>query len=68
MNLFNKPEWRNWQTRATQTRVGLALVGSIPTSGILSKGINADIISTYNYAGASNLWVHYPEQTSKTQH
>ena len=27
------PEWRNWQTRTTQTRVSLALVGSIPTSG-----------------------------------
>jgi hypothetical protein len=30
------PEWRNWQTRATQNRVGLALVGSIPTSGIFT--------------------------------
>jgi hypothetical protein len=29
-----KPEWRNRQTRATQNRVGLAHVGSIPTSGI----------------------------------
>ena len=32
--ILNKPEWRNWQTRTTQTRVGLAHVGSIPTSGI----------------------------------
>ena len=29
-----KPEWRNRQTRATQNRVGLAHVGSIPTSGM----------------------------------
>jgi hypothetical protein len=31
------PEWRNWQTRATQNRVGFALVGSIPTSGTSSS-------------------------------
>ncbi len=31
---FSTPEWRNRQTRATQNRVGLAHVGSIPTSGI----------------------------------
>ena len=31
---FPEPEWRNRQTRATQNRVGLAHVGSIPTSGI----------------------------------
>jgi hypothetical protein len=30
---FLEPEWRNRQTRATQNRVGLAHVGSIPTSG-----------------------------------
>ena len=34
-----EPEWRNRQTRATQNRVGLAHVGSIPTSGIWSDHI-----------------------------
>ena len=29
------PEWRNWQTRTTQNRVGFAHVGSIPTFGII---------------------------------
>ena len=33
--LGHSPEWRNWQTRTTQNRVGSSLVGSIPTSGIL---------------------------------
>ncbi len=28
------PKWRNWQTRATQTRVPLRIVGSTPTFGI----------------------------------
>ena len=31
--IHDKPEWRNWQTRATQTRVPLRIVGSIPTFG-----------------------------------
>ena len=33
-----EPEWRNRQTRATQNRVGLTHVGSIPTSGIFREG------------------------------
>ncbi len=32
---LSRPEWRNRQTRATQNRVGLTHVGSIPTSGIV---------------------------------
>src|SRR5688572_1088667 len=37
------PEWRNWQTRATQNRVPKRSVGSIPSSGtttsyLLSRG------------------------------
>ncbi len=31
---FHLPKWRNRQTRATQTRVPLRIVGSIPTFGI----------------------------------
>ncbi len=27
------PKWRNWQTRATQNRVGFPHVGSTPTFG-----------------------------------
>src|SRR5512140_3728002 len=32
-----KPEWRNWHTRTTQTRVGLAHEGSIPSFGIIFR-------------------------------
>ncbi len=28
-----QPEWRNWQTRTTQNRVGFAHEGSIPSFG-----------------------------------
>jgi hypothetical protein len=35
------PEWRNWQTRTTQNRVGFAHVGSIPTFGIVTYFISS---------------------------
>ena len=40
-----EPEWRNRQTRATQNRVGLAHVGSIPTSGTWSNWSWAEDLS-----------------------
>ncbi len=31
------PEWRNWQTRTTQNRVGNPRVGSTPTFGTITS-------------------------------
>ena len=33
-NSLYMPEWRNWQMRTNQNRVGFAHVGSIPNFGI----------------------------------
>jgi hypothetical protein len=44
---FFGPEWRNRQTRATQNRVGLTHVGSIPTSGMTIEDYAASMGGTH---------------------